>query len=325
MWWRVLKPCSIWSRKKSYTVCIIGSCVGNSHVTALTAKIIRSTLIKYRSDTFASDWCQIDIDPMVFAIERWCGKRSRAVTSSWPYSLQWRHNGLDGVSNHQPRHCLHSRLFWRRSKKTSKFRVTGLCAVNSLGTGEFPVQMASNAENVSIWWRHNGTVPWWRHGPNCLNYVLFSLLVGPILFIHNFMWSSWSYSRENGLLRSNTSTSSSHHAKMWGVDYAIFGIIRNAMSCRITRLNVTIFWRADFVSYHFKSKSFFFINIYFHQTQSDRADRYHWTLPPPKNIVPYFICFASIIKAKEASFNKTDEIISYNMYTVAMDTTTKPF
>ena len=93
--------------------------------------------------------------------------------------------------------------------------------------------------------------------------------------------SSWSYSRENGPLRSNTSTSSSHHAKMWGVDYAIFGIIRNAMSCGITRWNVTIFWRADFVSYHFKSKSCFFINIYFHQTESDRANRYHWTLPPP--------------------------------------------
>ena len=24
------------------------------------------------------------------------------------------------------------------------------------GTGEFPAQMASNAENVSIWWRHYG-------------------------------------------------------------------------------------------------------------------------------------------------------------------------
>ena len=139
------------------------------------------------------------------------------------------------------------------------------------------------------------------------------------------IWSSWSYSRENGPLRSNTSTSSSHHPKMWGVDYAIFGIIQNAMSCSITRWNVTIFWRADFVSYHFKSKSCFFITIYFHQTQSDRANRYHWTLPPLKNIVPYFICFASIIKAKEAFFNKTNEIISYNMYTVAMDTTTTPF
>ena len=34
-------------------------------------------------------------------------------------------------------------------------RVTGLCVGNSPGTGEFPAQMASNAENVSIWWRHH--------------------------------------------------------------------------------------------------------------------------------------------------------------------------
>ena len=40
-------------------------------------------------------------------------------------------------------------------KKTSKLRVTGLCAGNSPWTGEFPEQMASNAENVSIWWRHH--------------------------------------------------------------------------------------------------------------------------------------------------------------------------
>ena len=49
-----------------------------------------------------------------------------------------------------------NRLFERKSKKTSKLRVTGLCAGNSpRGTGEFPAQMASNAENVSIWWRHH--------------------------------------------------------------------------------------------------------------------------------------------------------------------------
>ena len=28
-------------------------------------------------------------------------------------------------------------------------------AGNSPGTGEFPAQMASYAENVSIWWRHH--------------------------------------------------------------------------------------------------------------------------------------------------------------------------
>ena len=52
-------------------------------------------------------------------------------------------------------YCLLNRLFRRRSKKTSKLRVTGLCAGNLPVTGEFPAQMASNAENVSIWWRHH--------------------------------------------------------------------------------------------------------------------------------------------------------------------------
>ena len=46
-------------------------------------------------------------------------------------SLHWRHNGYDSVSNHQPHDCLLNRLFRRRSKKTSKLRVTGLCAGNS--------------------------------------------------------------------------------------------------------------------------------------------------------------------------------------------------
>ena len=71
-------------------------------------------------------------------------------------TLRWRHNGCDSLSNHQPHHCLLNRLFRRRSKKTSKLRVTGLFAGNSPGTGEFSAQMASNAENVSIWWRHHG-------------------------------------------------------------------------------------------------------------------------------------------------------------------------
>ena len=67
------------------------------------------------------------------------------------FTLQWRHNGRDGVSNQQHHHCLFSRLFRRRSK----LRVTGLYAGNSPVTGEFPAQMACNAENISIWWRHH--------------------------------------------------------------------------------------------------------------------------------------------------------------------------
>ena len=72
-----------------------------------------------------------------------------------PDPLHWRYNGHDGVSKHQPHHCLFNRLFRRRSKKTSKRRVTGLCAGNSPVTGEFPAQMASNAEIVPLLWRHH--------------------------------------------------------------------------------------------------------------------------------------------------------------------------
>ena len=69
--------------------------------------------------------------------------------------LQWRHNDHDGDSNHQPHDCLLTVYSRRGSKKASKLRVTGLCAGNSPETGEFPAQMASIAENVSIWWRHH--------------------------------------------------------------------------------------------------------------------------------------------------------------------------
>ena len=61
-------------------------------------------------------------------------------------SLQWRHDGHDNVSNHQPHHCLLSRLLGADQRKHQS---------SASLTGEFPAQMASNAENVSIWWRHH--------------------------------------------------------------------------------------------------------------------------------------------------------------------------
>ena len=42
---------------------------------------------------------------------------------------------------------VYSIVYSDADQKTSKLRVTGLC--------EFPAQMASNAENVSIWWHHH--------------------------------------------------------------------------------------------------------------------------------------------------------------------------
>ena len=53
-------------------------------------------------------------------------------------ALQGRHNERDGVSNNQLHDCLLKRLSRRKSKTTSKLRVTALCAGNSSVTGEFP-------------------------------------------------------------------------------------------------------------------------------------------------------------------------------------------
>ena len=79
-------------------------------------------------------------------------------------SLRWRHNERGVVSNHRRLDCLLNRLLRRRSKKTLKLRVAGLCERNSPVTCEFPAQRASNAENVSIWWRHHVVTgpQWWQ-------------------------------------------------------------------------------------------------------------------------------------------------------------------
>ena len=78
------------------------------------------------------------------------GKKGYGIIGWEILILQWRHNERDGVSNHRRHDRLLNPLFRRKSKKTSKLRVTGLCEGNSPMTGEFP----SNTENVSIWWRH---------------------------------------------------------------------------------------------------------------------------------------------------------------------------
>ena len=88
----------------------------------------------------------------------------------WLYALQWRHNGRDYVSNHQPHDCLLNRLFRRRSNTTSKLRVTGLCAGNSPGPVNSPYRWpvtrkmfpsddvimdmpVVTCRQLGIWWR----------------------------------------------------------------------------------------------------------------------------------------------------------------------------
>ena len=55
------------------------------------------------------------------------GNLRQYVIHQYPYALQWRHNGRNGISNHQPHDCLLNRLFRLRSNKTSKLCITGFC------------------------------------------------------------------------------------------------------------------------------------------------------------------------------------------------------
>ena len=74
------------------------------------------------------------------------------------WALRWRHNVDDGVYItgvsivYQP-------FVQTQIKENAKLRVTGIREGNSPMTGEFPAQRSSNAENVSIWWRHYGDLP----------------------------------------------------------------------------------------------------------------------------------------------------------------------
>ena len=123
--------------------------------------------------------------------------------------LRWRHNDHAGVPNHQPHGCLLNRLFRRKSKKTSKLRVTGLCAGNSPGTGEFPAQMASYAENVAISWRHHASIIFYRVNYSSMsnfNWKLgHGLLITPSTAwspsLRLLFWYLTSFSRQDRLLR----------------------------------------------------------------------------------------------------------------------------
>ena len=70
-------------------------------------------------------------------------------------TLHWCHNERDG--------CLLTRLFRRRSNKTSKLRVSGLCEGNVPVTGEFPAQ-GTVTRIFSIWWYHHDT-PYFNNYP----------------------------------------------------------------------------------------------------------------------------------------------------------------
>ena len=110
-------------------------------------------------------------------------------------TLQWRRNGRDGVLNYQPHNCVLNRLFSRSSKKTSKLRVTGLCAGNWPVTGEFPAQITSNAENASIFMTSSWAckVSLWRK----------SSWSAKLIFHQLILWGLWYLTHESIILTGN--------------------------------------------------------------------------------------------------------------------------
>ena len=103
-------------------------------------------------------------------------------------SSQWLHNERGCVSNHRRLDCLLKPLFRRKSNKTSKFRWNPPLA------GGFASQRITDAENVSIWWRHRVFL---YEGVFCENNISLSL---PNRF-HNSLLEGHVAKRLDGAIR----------------------------------------------------------------------------------------------------------------------------
>ena len=149
-----------------YAHCIILRTMLNLHMNNLQVKFFKQcslisikTIWAGKHQIHGTEYMSSPVFVCIFANRSW-------IHTTWIYvyldiiprnTLRWRRKERDGVLNHQPHGCLLNRLFRHTWQKTSKLCVTGLCVGNSPETGEFPTQMASNAENIPIWWRHHDT------------------------------------------------------------------------------------------------------------------------------------------------------------------------
>ena len=108
----------------------------------------------------------------------WPDSECTFLIFSDPFSLQWRHNELDGVSK-APASRLFTRPFIQAQIKENikAPRHWPLCG-EFTGHRWIPPQRVSSAENISIWWRH--------HVPFRLDYccVIAALLTSYVPWLH---------------------------------------------------------------------------------------------------------------------------------------------
>ena len=148
------------------------NCDGNC-----TREMCQFCISFYSKNIQIENACVYDKTEIIYLIyNRICDRKALFWKQS--SSLKWRQNGVDGVSNPRRIDGLLNRLFIRRSKKTSKRRVTGLCEGNPPVTNGFPSQRASDTENVSIWHRY--------HMCHICNIMSLQVVVGSFLYLYAF-------------------------------------------------------------------------------------------------------------------------------------------
>ena len=110
----------------------------------LYSVLVNLGIVKRASNSkMRSNWSRCWITPLRHQTITQTISATWAISDKFQWKFNpflWRHNRRDGVSNLQPDECLLNRSFRRRSKKTSKLRVTGLCAGNSPEPVNFTTQ-----------------------------------------------------------------------------------------------------------------------------------------------------------------------------------------
>ena len=134
------------------------------------------------------------------------GSPIRSIINIQYIALHWRHNDHDCVSNHQPYDCLLNRLFRRKSKKTSKLRVAGLCVGNSPGPVNSPHKGPVTRKMFPFWWRHHG--PLLNHNKTHISW--------DVLDIINFVTALFKFYK-NALAPNRRLAISNHHGELCGV------------------------------------------------------------------------------------------------------------
>ena len=99
----------------------------------------------YQQCTLSMAWWKIAVSLSQTTWRHSCLEPNHVIFALPLKSFQWRHNERDGVAYHQSPDCLFNRLLKKQIKENIK----------SPRHWPLSVGRASNAANVSIWWRHH--------------------------------------------------------------------------------------------------------------------------------------------------------------------------